>query len=54
MAGLEHYEFGDILKLISEDDLIVLNNTKVLKARLKGLKDSGGSCEIMVEGLGGF
>jgi len=49
MAGLEHYQFEDIFKLISEDDLIVLNNTKVLKARLKGLKDSGGSCEIMVE-----
>ena len=49
LAGLEHYQFEDILKLIGEDDLIVLNNTKVLKARLKGLKDSGGSCEIMVE-----
>ena len=49
LTGLEHYQFEDILKLIGEDDLIVLNNTKVLKARLKGLKDSGGSCEIMVE-----
>ena len=48
-AGLEHYQFDDISKLIGEGDLIVLNNTKVLKARLKGLKDSGGSCEIMVE-----
>ena len=54
-AGLEHYQFEDISKLISEGDLIVLNNTKVLKARLKGLKDSGGLCEIMVERiLGGF
>ena len=49
LAGLEHYQFEDIFKLIGEDDLIVLNNTKVLKARLRGLKDSGGSCEIMVE-----
>ena len=54
-GGLGHYQFEDISKLIKEGDLLVLNNTKVMKARLKGFKDSGGACEILVERiLGNF
>ena len=47
--SLRHQEFGDISMQLSPGDLIVLNNTKVIKARLRGTKDSGGTCEILVE-----
>ncbi len=47
--NLKHQEFADISMQLSAGDLIVLNNTKVIKARLRGTKDSGGTCEILVE-----
>ena len=39
-------EFGDLL---NAGDLLVLNNTKVVKARLIGEKDTGGRAGILVE-----
>lgn len=47
-----HYHdhaFTDILDLINDGDLLVLNDTKVMKARLKGKRASGGAIEILVE-----
>lgn len=41
--------FTDILDLFNEGDLLVLNDTKVMKARLKGKRASGGAVEILVE-----
>jgi S-adenosylmethionine:tRNA ribosyltransferase-isomerase len=47
------YRFKDILDLISEEDFFVINNTKVLKARLFGKKATGKTIEILlVEDLG--
>ncbi len=46
---LKHLEFNEISKKFRVGDLVVLNNTKVIKARLRGTKDSGGACEILVE-----
>lgn len=41
--------FTDIVDLLNEGDLLVLNDTKVMKARLKGKRESGGAVEVLVE-----
>lgn len=41
--------FTDILDLLNEGDLLILNDTKVMKARLKGKRASGGAVEVLVE-----
>lgn len=41
--------FSDILTLIEPVDLLVFNDTKVIKARLFGRKESGGKIEVMIE-----
>lgn len=43
------HQFTDILDLFNEGDLLVLNDTKVMKARLKGKRASGGAVEVLVE-----
>ena len=47
--GLVHGTFGDLVELLRPDDVLVVNDTRVLKARLLGRKDSGGRAEILVE-----
>ncbi len=44
-----NHQFTDILDLLNEGDLLVLNDTKVMKARLKGKRASGGAVEVLVE-----
>ena len=41
--------FADLPALIRESDVLVLNDTRVLKARLFGVKESGGRVEVLVE-----
>jgi S-adenosylmethionine:tRNA ribosyltransferase-isomerase len=41
--------FPDVRELIDSTDLIVLNDTRVIKARLCGRKKSGGNVEVLVE-----
>lgn len=41
--------FRDLPTLLRADDLLVMNDTRVIKARLFGQKDSGGKVELMVE-----
>src|SRR5512143_1952879 len=48
-AGLQHRQFADLPQLLQPGDLLVLNDTRVLKARLFGRKATGGVVEIMVE-----
>ncbi|MCX7661225.1 MAG: tRNA preQ1(34) S-adenosylmethionine ribosyltransferase-isomerase QueA [Candidatus Omnitrophica bacterium] len=43
-----HTEFFKILDYISEDDLLILNNTKVVPVRLKGRRTTGGKVEILL------
>ena len=40
--------FSDILDLISPNDLLVLNNTKVFPARLIGKKKTGAKIEMLL------
>ncbi|MDH4234323.1 MAG: tRNA preQ1(34) S-adenosylmethionine ribosyltransferase-isomerase QueA [Gallionella sp.] len=46
---LEDLCFADLLRLVGPDDVLVLNDTRVIKARLFGVKDSGGKVEVLVE-----
>jgi S-adenosylmethionine:tRNA ribosyltransferase-isomerase len=48
-GGCAHRQFADLPGLLREHDLLVLNDTRVLKARLSGRKATGGSVEVMVE-----
>lgn len=41
--------FTDIVDLLSPGDLLVFNNTRVLKARFLGVKETGGKVEALVE-----
>jgi S-adenosylmethionine:tRNA ribosyltransferase-isomerase len=41
--------FAELPSLIREHDVLVLNDTRVLKARLYGEKESGGKVEVLVE-----
>ncbi|MDC0188902.1 tRNA preQ1(34) S-adenosylmethionine ribosyltransferase-isomerase QueA [Gammaproteobacteria bacterium] len=41
--------FSDLPKLLNNGDLLILNNTKVMPARLHGVKTSGGKIEILIE-----
>ncbi|MDX5445453.1 MAG: S-adenosylmethionine:tRNA ribosyltransferase-isomerase, partial [Zoogloeaceae bacterium] len=38
--------FRDLLDLLHPGDLLVLNDTRVIPARLRGSKDSGGRVEV--------
>jgi S-adenosylmethionine:tRNA ribosyltransferase-isomerase len=42
-------QFADIVGLLQAGDLLVMNDTRVLKARFFGVKDSGGKIEALVE-----
>ncbi|TNF90236.1 MAG: tRNA preQ1(34) S-adenosylmethionine ribosyltransferase-isomerase QueA, partial [Gammaproteobacteria bacterium] len=41
--------FSDLPSLLGPEDLLVVNDTRVLKARLKAQKDSGGQAEVLLE-----
>ncbi len=43
-----HHQFKDILHRLRDDDLLVVNNTKVIPARLHGKKETGGKVEILI------
>ena len=45
---LTHKSFRDIAELIPEGDALVVNTTKVFRARLLGRRESGGSAEIFL------
>jgi S-adenosylmethionine:tRNA ribosyltransferase-isomerase len=47
--GLKDGQFSDLHGLLREHDLLVLNDTRVIKARLFGEKESGGKVEVLVE-----
>ena len=48
-AELADRQFTDITSLIEPGDLLVMNNTRVIPARLFGVKDTGGQVEVLVE-----
>lgn len=48
-GALSDRRFRDIVDLVAPGDVMVLNDTRVLKARLIGRKQTGGHVEVMVE-----
>ena len=48
---IQDKNFADLPDLLEAGDLIVFNDTKVMKARLFGQKDTGGKVEVLVERL---
>jgi S-adenosylmethionine:tRNA ribosyltransferase-isomerase len=48
-GGLRDLKFTDFPQLVGSQDLVVLNDTRVVKARLVGRKASGGKIELFVE-----
>ena len=47
--SIEHKTFKDIVNYFEKGDLLVVNNTSVIPARIFGKKESGGSLEVMLE-----
>ena len=48
-GAIQDLRFADIVRLLAPNDLLVLNDTRVIKARLRGHKASGGEVEVLVE-----
>ncbi|MEQ1517419.1 MAG: tRNA preQ1(34) S-adenosylmethionine ribosyltransferase-isomerase QueA [Usitatibacteraceae bacterium] len=42
-------QFADLVGLVAPADILIFNNTKVIKARLHGRKETGGSAEVLIE-----
>src|SRR5262245_46687601 len=42
-------QFRDLTGLVAPGDVMVMNDTRVIKARLRGRKQTGGRVEVMVE-----
>ena len=47
--GLSDHVVSALPRLLSVGDVLVLNDTRVVKARLAGVKDSGGKVEVLIE-----
>ena len=52
-SNLHDRTFADLPGLLRPNDVLVLNDTQVIKARLRGQKDSGGKVEVLVERVTG-
>lgn len=48
-AQLHDLMFTDLPRLLRAGDLLVFNDTRVIKARLTGMKETGGRVEVLVE-----
>ena len=48
-GSIEHCQFPDLLEQLRPGDLMVFNNTKVIRARLFGTKETGGRLEVLIE-----
>jgi len=52
-GGLHDRVFADLPQILHPHDLLVCNDTRVIKARLHGVKASGGKVEVLVERITG-
>lgn len=46
---IQHKIFRDILEYLGKDDVLVVNNTRVLPARIFGFKDTGAKIEVLLQ-----
>ncbi len=47
--ALADRQFADLPSLLHAGDLLVFNDTRVIRARLKGRKQTGGKVEVLAE-----
>ncbi len=47
-AQVSHHRFADLPELLQPTDLLVVNDTRVIPARLFGKKESGGRVELLI------
>ena len=45
---IEHRHFYDIIDYLNPGDCLVVNETKVIPARLYGERPTGGACEVLL------
>ena len=45
---IEHRRFDDIIEYLNPGDCLVINETKVIPARLYGERPTGGACEVLL------
>jgi len=45
---IAHHKFFDIYDFLSPSDVLVINNTEVIPARLLGQKETGGKAEVLI------
>ena len=48
-GGLHNRRFSALPELLASGDLLVFNDTRVIRARLLGRKESGGQIEVLIE-----
>lgn len=46
--NIQHKSFGDIINYLNNDDILVVNDTRVLPARLIGRKNTGGKVDCLL------
>ena len=46
--NIEHKHFRDILDYLTENDVLVINNTRVIPARIYGYKPTGAKIELLL------
>jgi len=47
-GSIKHRKFVDIISLFQPDDVLVINTTKVIPARLIGKKSTGAKIEVLL------
>ena len=47
-SKISHHRFSDIEAMLSENDVVVVNNTEVIPGRLYGKKETGGKVEVLI------
>ncbi len=52
-AELRDRSFAELPQLLRDGDLLVFNDTRVIHARLRGQKETGGRCEVLIERVQG-
>ncbi len=50
-GALHDRQFTHLPELLRPNDLLVFNDTRVIKARLRGHKESGGKVEVLIESI---
>jgi S-adenosylmethionine:tRNA ribosyltransferase-isomerase len=48
-GGIRDHQFRDLIELLQPGDILVFNDTRVIPARLFGVKPTGGKVEVLVE-----